>query len=199
MKLIWHGHSCFTLISQDGILVFDPYKNHCVPGLELPDLKADIVLCSHNHDDHNAKELVKLSQNKATFQIQKIQTYHDDQFGKLRGKNIVHIVQTEDMKVVHMGDIGCDFDMKGIINCDVLLIPVGGFYTIDTKTALQFIQKIHPRIVIPMHYRSNDFGYDVLSTVDEFKTNVKTCVELDCNEIEISKETKPQVVILRCK
>ena len=199
MKLIWHGHSCFTLISQDGILVFDPYKKHCVPGLELPDLEADVVLCSHNHDDHNAKELVILSQNKSSFQIQKIETYHDNQKGKLRGKNIVHIVQTEDMKVVHMGDIGCDFDMKDILNCDVLLIPIGGYYRIDTKTALQFIQKIHPRIVIPMHYRSNDFGYDVLSTVDEFKTNLKSCVELDCNEIEISKETKPQAVILRCK
>lgn len=199
MKLIWHGHSCFSLISQDGTLVFDPYKNHCVPGFTLPALEADIVLCSHGHDDHNAKELVKLSQHEASFQIQKIETYHDNQMGKLRGKNTVHIVQTEGMKVVHMGDIGCDFDMTDILHCDVLLIPVGGYYTIDTKTALEFIQKIQPRIVIPMHYRSDDFGYDVLSTIDEFKENVGNCVELDTNTIEISKETKPQAIILRCK
>lgn len=199
MKLIWHGHSCFTLISQDGTLVFDPYKKDCVPGLTLPDLEADVVLCSHGHDDHNAKELVKLSKREPLFQIQKIETYHDDQMGKLRGKNRVYIVQTEGMKVVHMGDIGCDFDMKDILHCDVLLIPIGGYYTIDTKKALQFIDKIQPRIVIPMHYRSNDFGYDVLSTVDEFKEKMGNCVELNTNTIEISKETKPQAVILRCK
>ena len=199
MKLIWHGHSCFSLISQDGTLVFDPYKKNSVPGLELPELEADVVLCSHNHDDHNAKELVKISQKESSFQIQKIETYHDDQMGKLRGKNTIHIIQTEGMKVVHMGDIGCGFDMKDLLHCDVLLIPVGGYYTIDTKTALRFIQKIQPRIVIPMHYRSSGFGYDVLSTIDEFKANVENCVEFNDNTIEILKGTKPQAVILRCK
>lgn len=89
--------------------------------------------------------------------------------GSHRGKNTIHILTYENMKVVHMGDIGCMIDdLSKIKNCDVLMIPIGGYYTIDTKEALEYNNQIQPRIVIPMHYRSGDMGYDVLSTNEEF-------------------------------
>ena len=101
----------------------------------------------------------------------------------------------ENMKVVHMGDIGCMIDdLSKIKNCDVLMIPIGGYYTIDTKEALEYINQIQPRIVIPMHYRSGSMGYDVLSTNEEFIKNRKDiCYVKDV--IEVNQETQKQTVI----
>ena len=101
------------------------------------------------------------------------------------------------MKVVHMGDIGCMIDdLSKIKNCDVLMIPIGGYYTIDTKEALEYINQIQPRIVIPMHYRSGSMGYDVLSTNEEFiqQSSSVTYVD-DC--LEVNKDTKTQTVVFK--
>ena len=117
-----------------------------------------------------------------------IETYHDHHQGSHRGKNTIHIVDFEDLKVVHMGDIGCMMDdVSKLKNCDVLMIPIGGYYTIDTKEALKYIERIKPRIVIPMHYRSHEFGYDVLSTNEEFiqQSSSVTYVD-DCLEVNIT-------------
>ena len=167
MKIIWHGHSCFEITGKDGTIVFDPYQANSVPGLNPLKLKANLVLCSHEHEDHNARNCVETTAKD--FKVTCIETYHDHHQGSRRGKNTVHIVEFEDMKIVHMGDIGCMMDdVSKLKNCDVLMIPIGGYYTIDTKEALKYIERIQPRIVIPMHYRSHEFGYDVLSTNEEF-------------------------------
>ena len=94
-----------------------------------------------------------------------------------------------------MGDIGCMIDdLSKIKNCDVLMIPIGGYYTIDTKEALEYNNQIQPRIVIPMHYRSGDMGYDVLSTNEEFiKSRKDICYVKDV--IEVDQETRKQTVI----
>lgn len=103
------------------------------------------------------------------------------------------------MKVVHLGDIGCDFDTSSITNCDVLLIPIGGYYTIDTQMALKLIAKIQPRVTIPMHYRSDSFGYPVLSTIDEFIHEASNVVNYDSNTITIDSSTPQQTAILNLK
>lgn len=199
MKLTWYGHSCFKLDCEDGSIVFDPYKKDSVPGLILPELQANLVLCSHEHDDHSGKECVEIVGDSTKLNVEKISTFHDNQQGKLRGRNIVHIVNTEGMRIVHLGDIGCMFDISTIEYCDVLMIPVGGYYTIDARQALDLIGRIQPRIVIPMHYRTDAFGYDVISTIDKFISNVENCIEYDTNEIDVQKETPSHIAILRCK
>lgn len=199
MKLTWLGHACFKLESIDGTIIFDPFKDHSVPGLKEIRESADLVLCSHEHDDHHGLECVTQTGNKTSFVIHTINSYHDDKEGALRGKNIIHIVETEGMKVVHLGDIGCDFETSSINNCDVLLIPIGGYYTIDTQMALKFIDKIKPRVTIPMHYRSDSFGYPVLSTIDEFLNKASNVVNYDSNTITIDSFTSKQTAILNLK
>ena len=195
MKIIWHGHSCFEITGKDGTIVFDPYQANSVPGLNPLKLKANLVLCSHEHGDHNARNCVETTAKD--FKVTCIETYHDHHQGSRRGKNTVHIVEIEDMKIVHMGDIGCMMDdVSKLKNCDVLMIPIGGYYTIDTKEALKYIERIQPRIVIPMHYRSGDVGYDVLSTNEEFIKNRSNIVYID-DYLEVHKETKGQTIVFK--
>lgn len=196
MKLTWLGHACFKLESSDGTIIFDPFKDSSVPGLKPIRENADLVLCSHEHDDHHGLECVTQSGNKTSFVIHTINSFHDNQEGRLRGKNIIHLVETEGMKVVHLGDIGCDFDTTSIQNCDVLLIPIGGYYTIDTNMALKLIDKIQPKIIIPMHYRGESFGYPVLSTIDDFVKESSNVVVYESNTITIDSSSPQQTAIL---
>lgn len=92
MKLIWYGHACFELKSSSGSVVFDPYCPGSVPGLSLPELNADAVICSHGHSDHNCSEAVKLSGREPEFKVTQIPVFHDDRGGRLRGKNLCSIV-----------------------------------------------------------------------------------------------------------
>ena len=108
MKIIWHGHSCFEITGKDGTIIFDPYQANSVPGLNPLKLKANLVLCSHEHEDHNARNCVETTAKD--FKVTCIETYHDHHQGSRRGKNTIHIVEFEDMKIVHMGDIGCMMD-----------------------------------------------------------------------------------------
>ena len=104
MKIIWYGHSCFEITGSDGTVIFDPYQEGSIPGLNKLHLKGNLVLCSHEHDDHNARDCVDVLPKE--FKVEKIETYHDHHLGSRRGKNTIHILTYENMKVVHMGDIG---------------------------------------------------------------------------------------------
>ena len=97
MKIIWYGHSCFEITGNDGTVIFDPYQEGSVPGLNKLHLKGNLVLCSHDHDDHNARDCVDVLPKE--FEVEKIETYHDHHQGSRRGKNTVHIVEIEDMKI----------------------------------------------------------------------------------------------------
>ncbi len=200
MKIKWNGHACFTIKSDQGKIVFDPYANGSVPGLKPLRLKAHKILTSHDHSDHNAKEVVELIDSDINIKIDKINTYHDNQQGRLRGQNIINIVYLEEMKIVHFGDLGCDLTLEQqqkLQNSDVIMIPIGGYYTIDTKKALEIIEQIQPRIVIPMHYSSDEFGYDEISTIDEFKKKSKNVIEYQTDTLEVNKDTMKQTAILK--
>lgn len=197
MKLIWNGHACFSLECKDGVIVFDPFEDGSVPGIRNLDLSADLVLCSHEHHDHNARSKVTLSNTNKNFNITTIDCFHDDMNGTLRGKNKIHKITTEDQSVVHLGDLGHILDnIDEIKNCDVLLIPVGGHYTIDSNTAKQLIDLIQPRITIPMHYRTDEFGFDVISHLNEFTKLYPNIIYHNSNTLEITKETPKQIIVL---
>ena len=104
MKIIWNGHSCFTVETTDGTLVLDPYADGSVPGFGPLRLKADRVLCSHGHSDHGAVSCVTLSGRPCTIEVGEIHTWHDNVQGKKRGANTVYVMSAEGMKIAHLGD-----------------------------------------------------------------------------------------------
>lgn len=201
MKLTWYGHSCFLLETEQGSVVFDPYEPGYVPGLKLPELEADLCLCSHGHGDHNYTAAVKLSGRQTGLKIFEFPCFHDDKQGRLRGKNLMHLVEAEGRKILHMGDLG---HMPGpelieqLGHVDLMMVPVGGYYTIDAAQAAAVVRTIKPGMAIPMHYKGKGFGFEVLSTVEEFTERMDRVKILDTNTLEPQWNECPVTVMLKC-
>ena len=200
MKLTWYGHACFLAETAAGSIVFDPYSPGSVPGLTLPPLKADAVHCSHGHGDHCYTDGVTLSGRTPGFTLRTIPSFHDNRGGVLRGKNRIAIVESEGLRLVHLGDLGhllSKEQLNEIGRPDVLLIPVGGHYTIDASAAAQVVRDLNPVLTIPMHYRGAGFGYDVIGPVEDFAAQFDAVQYLDSSELDPAEANAP-VVILRC-
>ncbi|MBQ9663322.1 MAG: MBL fold metallo-hydrolase [Oscillospiraceae bacterium] len=200
MKIIWNGHSCFTVSTQEGTVVLDPYSDGSVPGFGPLNLQADRVLCSHGHRDHNSAENVRLSGDPCGVEVHEIPSWHDDAQGTKRGPNTIHVLCAEGMKIAHLGDLGCmlnEEQIAALSGLDALLIPVGGYYTIDAEQAVEIVKQLRPRVTIPMHYRRGDHGYDVISTLDGFLQLCDNPVEYPDNVLVLDKETPSQTAILR--
>ena len=169
MKIEHSGHACFRL---DDALVIDPYKDGSVPGLEPLRVSAMKVICSHEHADHSGVECVKLVDGVCDFEIREVASFHDDVQGELRGPNTIFVINNSaGEKLVHLGDLGHfpdDGQLAAISDADYLLIPVGGYYTIDAEMAVKICEAARPKCIIPMHYRTDISGYPELATVDEF-------------------------------
>ena len=199
MNLIWNGHSCFTLETAEGSVVFDPYRDGSVPGLSPIRLTADLVLCSHDHRDHGARELVGLTGRTPSFSVETISTFHDPEGGALRGPDTIHIVAAEGMRLAHLGDLGCiptPEQLDRLRGLDVLLIPVGGYYTIDASQAQELAEELKPRIVVPMHYRSDTFGYEVIARLEDFLALRSDVVRYPGSALEITPHTPTQTAVL---
>lgn len=168
----WLGHSSFKLIYNEYQIVIDPFADNIIPGLKGVKEEAHLVLCSHEHRDHNARDSVTLlPQTNNPLTITEIDSYHDNNHGLDRGKNKIVVLQDESIKLVHLGDIGCipEADMLDKMHQpDVLFVPIGGHYTLDREEVVRLIHMIQPKVIVPMHYKSNDFGPNVIGTLDEF-------------------------------
>lgn len=161
MKITYFGHSCFTLSGKDYSVCLDPYGDI---GVLLPEIKTDYYFCSHGHYDHDnvTKSMGRNIENANLVKV--IKTYHDDSFGKLRGENKIGIFEIDKIKVAHMGDYGETENLnvcKELSGVDVLLIPIGGKYTINSKTAIKYIEQIKPKIAIPMHFKFKTSNVDI--------------------------------------
>lgn len=201
MKLSWHGHACFTLETAEGTAVFDPYAPGSVPGLKLPPLTADEVICSHGHGDHNAAREVKLSGKAVGYKKTQLKCYHDDRQGALRGENLITVIEAEGLRVAHLGDLGHELSEQQLAELgkiDLLLIPVGGHYTIDGNTAAKLAKALNPKLIIPMHYRGEGFGYEVIGPVDEFLAAFSEVRYLDGSELSFDANTERGVYVLTC-
>ena len=142
-----------------------------MPGLNPLRTTAKKVICSHEHADHNGRECVELLPEECGFEIEEVASFHDDQQGKLRGPNTIFIITKNGEKLVHLGDLGHfpnEEQLAKISDADYLLIPVGGYYTIDAKTAAEICRAAKPKQIIPMHYRTDVSGYDEIAKIDEF-------------------------------
>lgn len=201
MKLTYLGHSCFKVESQDYSVIFDPYQDGKVPGYAPIRETANEVLCSHGHGDHCGVENVTLKQGGASpFTVETIDTWHDDQQGALRGTDTIHILDDGQCRIAHLGDLGCELTpeqkerLKGLT---ALLIPVGGYYTIDAAQAAKLAGELSPAVTVPMHYRGEGFGYDVIGVLDQFTALRSDVVAYLGSVLELAPETEKQTAVLR--
>lgn len=181
MKIKWLGHSSFLLEESTGTkVVTDPFDAEIV-GYPMTEAKANIITVSHSHKDHNAVENVIKDNNtviidkSGAYDLQGVHIYgigsnHDEAGGKKRGKNIIYKYRIDGVDLCHLGDIGeeCSIKLAEAIGAvDVLMIPVGGTYTIDADQAREFVEFLMPDIVIPMHYRVGNSKLDI-DRLDQF-------------------------------
>lgn len=178
MDITWHGHACFSVKGKHATVVTDPFGG---VGLKEPKPAADVVLQSHGHDDHNNLKIVKGDPyvidlpgeyESRGVMVEGVPTYHDTTEGADRGRNIVFAFSLDGMHVVHCGDLGhilSDEAVEQIGDVDILMIPVGGHYTIDAKGAVEVVKQLQPRVTIPMHYDVPGLKLPKkLATVDDF-------------------------------
>jgi L-ascorbate metabolism protein UlaG (beta-lactamase superfamily) len=169
MKITWHGQSCFKLVvkvnnGEKITILIDPFDKEI--GLNPPRGSADIVIVSHDHHDHNNVKTVSgepfIVDGPGEYDIKKIfirgiYSFHDDKKGEERGINTISVIEAEEMKICHLGDLGqkelSDKQLEKIGEVDILMIPVGGTYTINGSEAVKIINQIEPKMVIPMHYK----------------------------------------------
>lgn len=224
VKLRWFGQSMFQLETAAGkLVVFDPQM---IPTFGPPRLSADVTLISHPHNDHNQLEALKekgrvfegvkagkgtktewvaVDEKVGAVRVRTVGTYHDTTNGMQRGKNSVWVVEADGLTFAHLGDLGHELteaQVRAIGKVDVLMVPVGGIYTLNGEQAKKIVEQIKPRLyVLPMHYGVP--GYDDLLPATEFLEEQKNLKKLtDTNELEIPVEMKadePAVVLLGWK
>lgn len=202
MKLTWYGHSCFLLETAAGSLVFDPYAPGKVPGLRLPALRADKVICSHAHSDHNHSRAVTLSGRDFKGEIKSIPSFHDDSGGKLRGENKITLAEAEGLRIAHLGDLGhllSGRQLASLGRVDLLMIPVGGFYTIDARTAKELTDALKPAVTVPMHYRGAGFGFKEIAAAEAYLSLCSDVKYFDTNTLELNAiPARPFTAALKC-
>lgn len=210
MEIRWLGHACFQIRSQSGLtLLTDPPDREV--GYPRIEVKADIVTVSHQHFDHNAVALLpgkpKVIEEPGVHQVEGItikgvSTFHDTAGGRQRGKNIVFVLEVDGVRLCHLGDLGHVLDEAQVAEIgpvDILMVPVGGYYTIDALAAKQIVEALRPRIVLPMHYKTPvmpDASFPI-APVTAFTQYYDQVVEKEV--LEVTQDTLPptlQVVVL---
>ncbi len=212
MIIKYLGHSCFQLTESTGTtIVCDPYSSEV--GFSMPEVRADAVTISHHHFDHDNLKAVKgnpiVLDKESSFdlpgvEINAIKSFHDGVRGKRRGENIIFKFRMDGIDVCHLGDLGeaCSPELiELLLPVDVLLIPVGGNYTIDAATAKDYVERIMPNVVIPMHYRTRELKIDVdkpdefLRLFDEEMIEESESCELELSRSDLGEGTR--IIVLR--
>ncbi len=200
IKIKWFGQSCFIITSENGVtIITDPFDEKV--GYRLPDLQPDIVTVSHEHMDHNNTKGLK--GNFALFnkpvetelqgvKIKGVETCHDNAGGRKRGKNTVFVLTVDGIVICHLGDLGhilSEDQIGGIGEVDILLLPVGGRFTIGAGDAVTVKAQLQPAITIPMHYRTKAMGPFglLLSRVNNY-LEITTEPKKELDELSVTKD-----------
>ncbi|MBI3335306.1 MAG: MBL fold metallo-hydrolase [Candidatus Portnoybacteria bacterium] len=211
MIITWYGQSCFKIQSGELVLAIDPFAKET--GLTPPRFRTDVALVTHMHKDHaNTDSLTGnpfIVKNAGEYEIKGIyihgiETFHDNVSGKERGMNTMYAITMEEINLLHMGDFGeeqmRDLTLEELGDIDILMIPIGGTFTIDAEKAAHIIKQIEPKIVIPMHYKIPGLIYK-LEGIETFlkETGTKKDMEekLTIKKKDIIEERKTEFVILK--
>jgi L-ascorbate metabolism protein UlaG (beta-lactamase superfamily) len=207
MKIKFLGHAAFLITTKDNIkIITDPYKSGAfggAVGYKPITEEAHIVTISHEHNDHNHYQTIKGNpqilkgageEEISGIKFVGIEVYHDISKGKERGKNVIFLIQADDLRLVHLGDLGHQLtneEKKKLGEIDILFIPVGGYYTIDADEAGEIVEFLEPKITIPMHFKTPVLDFPI-ALVEDFLVGKKNVKMLNVSEVEISKETLPK-------
>lgn len=217
MDITYLGHSSFRIKTKLAALVTDPFDPKMV-GLKYSGVDGEIVTVSHGHSDHNAVDKVsgikRVVDGPGEYEISGVsimgfKTYHDAKNGEERGTNTIYVIEAEGLRMVHLGDLGhllSDDLIEEIGDVDVLMIPVGGFFTIGPKEATELISKIEPFYVIPMHYRMPGMSptlSEKLAPVEDFLKEsgltTETLPKFSIKKEDILEDQNTKVIVLEKK
>jgi len=222
LTIRWFGQSFFQVEASDKtLIVVDP---HSMIEYNRPTCKADLVLITHEHDDHNQpdaltdsreakiirgltvkgkrQEWAKIDEKFKDIKIRSVPSFHDAEDGLKRGKNSIFVFEVDGLKIAHLGDLGHSLEaeqIKAIGGIDILMIPVGGIYTINGEKAREVVDQLKPRLyVLPMHYGNR--AVDTLQDPSEFiegQKNVRTLEKSNTLIVPIGlKLDKPTIVLM---
>ncbi len=214
MKITWLGHASFLIESKRGTrIITDPFEAGSYDGAvgyEPISESADIVTVSHDHADHNAVDVVQGGpqvirgpepRTVDDISITGFQTYHDESRGQERGRNTIYVMEVDGMRVGHLGDLGHELspeEVADIGSVDVLLTPIGGYYTIGPEEAKKAADALGAKVIIPMHYKTEALGFPV-QPVDDFLKLMEHVDRKGSKTVELDPDTLPdpsQVVVL---
>ena len=211
MEITWLGHSCFKLKGKQATVITDPFSPAI--GYTLGKVAADIVTVSHPHPGHSYVQGVadepRVLKSPGEYEsggvlTVGVHTFHDNEKGAQRGKNTVFVIDVDDVMICHLGDLGHVLTAEQVAEIngvDVLLIPVGNVSTIDAVQAAQIVRQLEPKIVIPMHYKTEAEKKD-LETADRFLKEMGVKEAIAQPKLLVNKSSMPltmQVVMLSYK
>lgn len=205
VKVRWLGHASFLITSEEGLrIITDPYSVGGGINYERIDETADIVTVSHKHGDHNGvssvggrPEIVDRPgiRTVAGAEFLGIATYHDEEKGKQRGPNTIFCFAVDGVRVCHLGDLGHQLEESTVAEIgavDVLLVPVGGVFTIDASAATKVCESLRPRVIIPMHFKTPKCDYPIAG-VEPFLKGKESVRQLNASEAVFEREKLPSV------
>jgi len=217
MDITYLGHSSFKIKTKTATVITDPFDSAMV-GLKYSGAEGEIVTVSHNHPDHNAVSKVigikKVIEGPGEYEVMGVSiigypSFHDSKNGTERGKNTIFVIEAEGLRLAHLGDLGhtlSDDLVNEIGSIDVLMIPVGGFFTIGPKEAVEVVGKIDPYFIIPMHYKVpelNSQAFAEVEPVDNFLKEIGMTVEnlpkFSLKREDILEDQTSKVIILEKK
>lgn len=182
MTISWYGHSCFKITNQGGHLtiITDPFDKGI--GLIPPRGSADIITVSHDHYDHNNIKAISgnpfIINNPGEYEIKGIRiigcsSFHDKKQGQERGFNTIYLIEIDKIRICHLGDFGqerlADEQLEAIGQVDILIIPIGGTFTLDAQEAIKVVEQLEPHLIIPMHYKLAGLKVDLAGLTEFLK------------------------------
>lgn len=209
MTLKWLGHACFQLVTREGLsIVTDPFDASV--GYRQPHVVADLVTVSHGHHDHDCMDALTGPRQRIDraglteargVRFVGIPSFHDGELGARRGENLMFLIEADGLRIAHLGDLGhalSEQQAAQLTGLDVLLIPVGGFYTIDARQAAGCVRRLKPRLTVPMHYLTPATQFPI-SGVQPFLDEMGGGRRLAGNSLELDErafEGAPEVLVL---
>jgi L-ascorbate metabolism protein UlaG (beta-lactamase superfamily) len=212
MEISWLGHSCFQIKGKSATLITDPFSPQAGDASGLGKLSASIVTISHDHQGHNYAVGVggnpRVVRGPGEYEISDVlitgvPSYHDNERGKVLGRNTIYVIHMDDIVICHLGDLGHTLQeeqLEEVADADVLLIPISGQHTINAAQAAEVISQVEPRIVIPMHYALPEG--DAPNPLDKFCREMGIEVGHSQPKLNVARTTLPaetQVVILEVR